>query len=232
MDKFGPFKNKRFETDIRLRWFVIIIWVLMFIGTFIFVGIGVHNYPFKHTYVENPGNPGVLVSDRYTFSWVLVVLMVVAHILGFFCVSCIVIFRENYGLSVIWGTIYFFTSLLLIVSIALMGVQYGDCNSPNSKDNMCNDLQWCCVYGNIPENMCPISTPCVGVSEATLAPKESFLWIFWTSVALAFLHLVFILGILSYMSPTPKDKKRKEETLAPIETRPMFGERRRSPKYL
>lgn len=220
---FGPFiknGNDIFESESGLRWFIIVMAVLMSIGVLIFVIFGIQNYPVKHTYVENPGDPGKLESDRYGFNWILLALSVGAQVLALLFLMSMVIWRANYGCNLIWILLYVLMFVLLIVIIALMGAQYGDCNEPNSHDNMCNDLQWCCVHFINPANMCPNTLPCPGVSQSTLRPNPAFLWVFWTNVAIACLHLVFSVVIVVYWArPAPTSWVQEPDSL-PVQSRP------------
>ena len=219
----GPFvKNgvDMYETDSVMQWTTTIFQLLLWIGFFIYVGVAINNFSFKHTYTENPGVPGVLTSTRYSPRWFLVMLSVLAVGLMIFFISFMVIFRFSYGCHMLWFILYFLAFALLVVVVALLGSDYASCNT--TKDNLCNDKRWCCVYFSDPANQCPNPTPCVGVTASDLVPSTEFLWMFWTLVAVGALNFFFLLVLIIYwFSPAPRvveiPKEKEEEDEEAIE---------------
>jgi len=198
----GPFfKNgvDLYENDKGIRWFINIFRFLFVVGIFIYISVFIHNLRFKHTYFENPGNPGVLTSDRYSFNWVITMLTVIINVSLITFIFFMVIFRNNFGCGITWFILYILFFALLVFIIIAYGLQYSHCNGPNEVDNMCNDPKWCCVHFTNPLNQCPNTIPCAPpITQSDLSPNQDFLALFWTLVVLGALYFIFILIILFY----------------------------------
>lgn len=211
----GPFvKNgiDLWEDDKSIQWFTVIMLFLIIVGFFIYVSVAINNFMFKYTYFENPGQPGVLTSARYTFPWIVVMLSVISVGLILLFIFFMIIFRFNYGCHMIWFIMYVLSFALMIFVLVMLGSQYGDCNQPDQPDNICNDKRWCCVYFTNPANMCPNVGPCPGVTASDLSPSDEFLWLFWTLIAIgALIFIYFIVLIIYWFSPAPARKKTDEK---------------------
>jgi hypothetical protein len=215
----GPFYKNGvdiYETNTALRVVSTIFLTVFVIGFVVYIGVAINSISFKHTYFDNPGDPGTLTSTRYTYLWFVVMLSVVS--MGFLWVALIIMitFRDNYGSHMFWFILYFLLiGLLVFVLLVLVG-QFISCNDPTQPNNICNSKLWCCVNYLNPANHCPniYTGPCPGVTASDLKPKTEFLWIFWIVLITCVLHIVYFIIILTYwFSPGPPAVEEKDEVV-------------------
>ena len=203
----GPFiKNGHdlFVESSGLWWFTTIFLFLIFIGSLVYVALFINSFSFEHTYFKNPGQPGILSSQRYSFLWVITMLTVVAHFALLYVVFLFVRFRANFGCNVVMFILYILIFAFVAYAVAVFGVEYNDCNKPDQRNNMCNAKEWCCINYSNPLNECPNSTPCTdGTTQNTLEPLFEFSGIIWSNVALASLYFIFILVMVIYWFSSP-----------------------------
>jgi len=211
----GPFvKNgiDLYEADGSIQGFIVITLFLIVVGFFIYVGVGINNFPFEHTYFKNPGAPGVLTSTRYSARWIILMLSVLAVGLSILFICFMVIFRFNYGCHMVWFIMYSLAFGLIVFVLVTLGTEYVDCNNPTQPTNLCNDKRWCCVNFVNPANQCSNVGPCPGVTSSDLVPNEEFMWVFWTLVAIGVLHFVFFVVVIIYwFSAVPESITAKHE---------------------
>ena len=201
-----------YEKDGRIRFFVGLFQLLFVLGAVVYVGVFIHNFPFKHTYTENPGNPGILISDRYTFGWVITMLSAVTYLAMLYLIHMWIITRKHFGWSTLMFVLYLAFFCLLVLILVFFSITYAGCNAADAPQNMCNDYKWCCVHAL---DHCPTYINCPGVTESDLVPKREFTTIFWANVAMVGLHAVFLIVVLLYWSsPMRAEKEPVYEHLA------------------
>ena len=139
-----------------------------------------------------------------------------------------IIFRENYGCHMIWFILYVVFFLTMIFVLVMLSIPYAECNDPNQPKNICNDLQWCCVYYIDPTNNCGKDTSCdPPVTSDQLRPKPSFLGLYWTNASLVILHFIFFIVLIVYwFAPGPKvaEPEAEQEQISPEEQQAVMVE--------
>lgn len=177
-----------YATTPSLYWYL---WVMLFfyVGLVIFVYIGVliQNTSILYTYFLNPGAPGTLTSLRYNFTAIMLLLSVIVNFCFPLFIMFAIIYRYDHGCSVLWVVFFVILIGLQVLIIAGLGDQYSTCNQNGQFGNLCNDLEYCCVYYTDPVNQCPNTIACTPAKTASeLAPNSDFLALFWFNFVFLF----------------------------------------------
>lgn len=167
---------------------------------------------YRHTYeISTP--PGTLVSDRWSFDFVLESLFVLLWLIPISAG-----FMLTFPGIAAPTTIHLITLVLLgiwyMVALGFGIYDYVNANgtAPENYLNPANDPRWCCVYFNLPGAPCVNTVACVpGVGADMLTVNGTFLFRFWFNVVLIlFIVFDFFYTLLVYKRATNDFLKESE----------------------
>jgi len=178
-------------------------WVLQICLTLYGMGVFAYLVVVQNIHVPDtvfqslPG--GTYYSARYiTFVW-FAIMFSAAKVFMYPVANAAVLFRGSRGCSIFWYIFVIALTMIHVVVIVGLGDQYGKCNQPGQKDNLCNDPLYCCapeIYG-ASSNGCPNSVACAGLttpvtSVSQLGVSIDFLWLFWVNFAYLFIDILIM----------------------------------------
>jgi len=189
---------------------------LVLLVIFLFYAPTAANFPYSYT-LSNP--PGTLVSQRWSFDFVVVALF---SFLIFF--PFILLFAADGGGR--WRLILFYVLAGLFLAWFLATfikgcIDWGAANgtAPGNYFNRANDARWCCVYYNLPGAPCGNHIACTpSVSANALAVDGTYLYQIWMNFIMCILLVVQIILAACLIKP-----EREEEDSPPAIKAPLIG---------
>lgn len=214
-----PFMSKNgvdiYENSNWTYWLLnIFLWIYALLVIFWVVLLLLVNVP--HTYFWNLLQPGTLFSMRYRS--ILSVILILSALRSFVPVisRALLRFRKSRECSIAWFTMLGLITIVDIVVFGFMISQYGGANQPGDYFNICNAVEYCCVFymdANC-QNTSPCSNPTILQSE--LARNGLCNAMFFTSIPFVILSIVlFMWPFMLWYLPTdmnidPDDKDDNE----------------------
>lgn len=202
--------------------------ILVVVATFLYVAFTMFyfNLNIRHTIREPIGAPGMLKSDRYSFSYWLIFCLAWKMLL-FASVVAIIIFS---GLSKCCTSFFYaFFMILLIVDVVgfLYLLRLGiECNGAEEAGNICNHMLRCCdpALNTNPASGCLLSTSCVDpiprfpnivlpVTINNLPWDENFKVLFWMDFVFVILDVLLLIAVVALTLGSDPKRIRKDNTL-------------------